>query len=141
MKIEKRHTYEKVILGLELCGFAAVIAISWLDEFVDIPYRYFGALKTPLRPEEFWFEASAIAVMAALVIAATIWTFRRLRTLEKLVQICAWCRKVNLGDEWISLEQYLKLEHDLQSTHGICPNCRSDPAARKPRASPIETRA
>ena len=34
MKIEEQHTYEKVILGLELIGFALVIGVIWLDELI-----------------------------------------------------------------------------------------------------------
>ena len=60
MKIEKQHTYEKVILGLELIGFGSVVAILWLDEYVDVPFRFFGAPKTPPRPQEFWFETIAV---------------------------------------------------------------------------------
>ena len=64
MKIEEQHRYEKVILGLELIGFAVVLAILWLDEYVDVPFRFLGALKTPPRPQEFWFEALAVLLVA-----------------------------------------------------------------------------
>ena len=70
MKIEKQHTYEKVILGLELVGFVIVLSFLWLDEYVDVPYRFFGALKTPPRPEEFWFEALTVLFVACSVILA-----------------------------------------------------------------------
>lgn len=125
MKIEKQRTYEKVILGLELLGFGAVIAVLWLDENVDVPYRFFHALKTPSRPEEFWFEALTVLLVATSVIMATLWVFQRLRILEGFIQVCAWCRKVNVDEEWISFEQYLKREHDVESTHSICPECRA----------------
>jgi hypothetical protein len=131
MKIEQQHTYEKVILGLELVGFAALLAILWLDEYVDLPFRFFGALKTPLRPEEFWFEALAVLLVATGVVAATLWIFRRLRLLEGFIQVCAWCRKVKVRDEWLPFEQYLKREHDVQATHGICPGCRAEASMRK----------
>jgi hypothetical protein len=131
MKIEQQHTYEKVILGLELVGFAALLAILWLDEYVDVPFRFFGALKTPLRPEEFWFEALAVLLVATGVVAATLWIFRRLRLLEGFIQVCAWCRKVKVRDEWLPFEQYLKREHDVQATHGICPGCRAEASTRK----------
>src|SRR4029077_18598225 len=124
---------EKVILGLELVGFATVLAVLWLDEFVDVPYRYFGALKTPQRPEEFWFEALTVLFVACAVILATLWIFRRLRILEGFIQVCAWCRKVNVHDDWITFEQFLKREHDVQFTHGICPACRS--AASGPKVA------
>ena len=97
-----------------------------------MPFRFLGALKTPLRPQEFWFEALAVLLVATAVVTATLWVFRRLRILESFVQVCAWCRKVNVAEEeWVSFEQYLKREHDVLSTHGICPECRS--TASKPR--------
>ncbi|MEO6971408.1 MAG: hypothetical protein ABI217_10990 [Chthoniobacterales bacterium] len=130
MNIEKQYTYEKVILGLELVGFGAVIAVEWLDEYVDVPFRYLGALKTPARPQEFWFEALTVLVVAISVVVATLWVFRRLRMLEGFIQVCAWCRKVNLGDEWISFEQYLKRAHDVKSSHSICPDCRATASVR-----------
>ena len=57
MKIKESHTYEKVILTIELIGFCIFLSVLWLDEYLDVPFRFFGALKTPLRPQEFWFEA------------------------------------------------------------------------------------
>jgi hypothetical protein len=139
MKIEKQHTYEKVILGLELVGFAALLAVLWLDEYVDVPFRFFGALKTPLRPEEFWFEALTVLLVATAVVTATLWVFRRLRALEGFIQVCAWCRKVNVRDEWLPFEQYLKREHDVQSTHGICPACRAEASTPKRAAAKAES--
>ena len=130
MKVEEQHTYEKVILGLELIGFALVIGVMWLDEYVDLPFRFLGALKTPARPQEFWFEALAVVLVATGVVVATLWVFRRLRLLESLIEVCAWCRKVNVGDEWVSFEQYMKIELDVKSTHGICPNCRATASVR-----------
>jgi hypothetical protein len=131
MKIEEQHRYEKVILGLELIGFAAVLAVLWLDEYVDVPFRILGALRTPARPQEFWCEALAVLLVATGVVLATLWVFRRLRFLENFIQVCAWCRKVNVGEEWVSFEQYLKREHDVKSSHGICPTCRAN-ATRRP---------
>lgn len=139
MKIKKSHTYEKVILAIEVVGFSILLAVQWIDEYLDVPFRYFGAKKTPLRPQEFWFEAFAVLLVAVAVIGATLWVFRRLRILEKFVQVCAWCRKVNVDEEWVSFEQYLKREHAVLSTHDICPSCRAgatkakgglEPAAR-----------
>ncbi len=137
MKVEEQHTYEKVILGLELIGFAVVMAILWLDEYVDVPFRFLGAAKTPARPQEFWFEALAVLVVATGVVVATLWVFRRLRLLESLIQVCAWCRKVNVGDEWVPFERYMKIEHDVNATHGICPTCRST-ASIRPAAALLE---
>jgi H+/Cl- antiporter ClcA len=132
MKIRAQHTYEKVILGLEVIGFAIVILVAWLDEYVDVPHRFLGAVavKAAARPQEFWFEALTALLVGTVVVVATLWVFRRLRMLEGFIQVCAWCRKVNLGDEWISFEQYLKREHDVKSSHSICPACRATATIR-----------
>jgi hypothetical protein len=131
MKIQKQHRYEKVILALELFGFAAVIAVIWLDEYMDQPHRLFGALQTPLRPEEFWFESLTVLLVACVVVIATLWVFRRLRLLEGFIQVCAWCRKVKVEDEWVGFEQYLKRVTDVQLSHSICPECRAAACAPK----------
>ena len=128
MKIKESHTYEKVILTIQVLGFLILIAVLWADEYLDVPFRFLGALKTPLRPQEFWAEATTVLLVATAVIAATLWVFRRLRFLEGFVQVCAWCRKVHVGEDWVSFEQYLKRELDVQSTHDICPSCRTNAA-------------
>ncbi len=51
------------------------------------------------------------------------------KELKKFLRICAWCKKVCLTDpetkedKWVSFEEYMKLEHKLTSSHGICPGC------------------
>jgi hypothetical protein len=81
----KLRTYEKVILTGEVVGIFAVLTIIWLDEFVDIPALFFGALKTPPRPEEYWFESLAVFFLGVLVASTTFWIFRRLRYLVRFV--------------------------------------------------------
>jgi len=47
------------------------------------------------------------------------------RTLQGLLPMCAWCRKVRTDDEyWETLEQYIRDHTDITFTHGICPECR-----------------
>jgi hypothetical protein len=136
----KQHAYEKFILSLELFGFGAALLVIWLDEYVDVPFRYFGAPKTPPRPQEYWFETITVLLLATAIVIATLWVFRRLRIMEHLIQVCAWCHKVNVGDEWVSFEQYMKRQHDVKSTHGICPGCRSS-ASKRPPAPVLESSA
>ncbi len=61
---------------------------------------------------------------------ATLWVFRRLRFLEDFIRVCAWCRKVEVAEEWVSFEDYMKVRHDVKSTHGICPECRANASKR-----------
>ena len=131
--MQKQRRYEKLILLLELIGFGGVLLLLWLDEYVDVPFRYLGAVKTPARPQEFWFEAVAVLLLGIAVVAATLWVFRRLRVLEDFIRVCSWCRKVEVAGKWVSFEDYMKLQHDVKSTHGICPECRAG-ASKRPAA-------
>ena len=50
----------------------------------------------------------------------------RVRVLQGLLPMCAWCRRVRGdedGDYWQKLEQYIDAHTDVQFSHGICPEC------------------
>lgn len=47
-----------------------------------------------------------------------------LNTLQKLIPICSYCRKIRDDkNAWHELEAYLSRHSDLAFTHGICPHC------------------
>jgi hypothetical protein len=50
----------------------------------------------------------------------------RVKQLEDLLPVCAWCRRIRTGeDAWVPLESYLAGQMGLVVTHGICPECRT----------------
>jgi GAF domain-containing protein len=51
----------------------------------------------------------------------------RVRVLEPLVPVCAWCRSVRDDDNyWSSIDRYLRRHAGVRTTHGICPTCEAD---------------
>lgn len=47
-----------------------------------------------------------------------------IRTLQGLLPMCAWCKKVRDDqDFWHSVEDYLRKHTELRVTHGMCPTC------------------
>ncbi|MBN1413429.1 MAG: type IV pili methyl-accepting chemotaxis transducer N-terminal domain-containing protein [Spirochaetales bacterium] len=55
-----------------------------------------------------------------------------LKALEKILPICANCKKIRVSDEkaddpasWLRVEDYLKEKKDMLFTHTICPVCAS----------------
>ncbi len=51
----------------------------------------------------------------------------RVRQLQGLLPICAWCKKVRDGkDYWHQVEDYVSALTDAKFSHGICPGCLSD---------------
>ena len=48
----------------------------------------------------------------------------RIKTLEGLLPICAWCKKIrDDGGYWQQLEQYLENHSQVKFSHGICEDC------------------
>lgn len=115
------RTYTIIIS--ETVMFMFILAIIWVDEFLDMPYLLFGATPTPRRMEEYIIETVSVAMVALLVIAGTVLLLRRLDRVERFLHVCAWCRKVWLDDRWVVFEEYVKKKHMLKSSHGICPEC------------------
>lgn len=47
-----------------------------------------------------------------------------LMELRSLVPICAYCKKIRTDDRmWEQIESYMHRHHDLDFSHGICPDC------------------
>jgi len=55
---------------------------------------------------------------------------KEIKTLQGLLPMCAWCRKIR-DDKgyWTDLEAYILKHTDAAFTHGICPQClqKTDP--------------
>lgn len=48
----------------------------------------------------------------------------RARRKDRLIPICAWCKKIRTGDDsWNQIEHYLTGEGFGVFTHGVCPGC------------------
>ncbi len=45
----------------------------------------------------------------------------RIDNVNEFVTICAWTRKVKIGDEWLTFEEFLKRFMGVKVTHGIDP--------------------
>ncbi len=73
-------------------------------------------LKKPIGSDEIWNR---------LRVAERILSFnRQVKTLESLIPICAYCKKVrNETDLWEQIEQYVNERTGADFTHSICPPC------------------
>jgi CheY-like chemotaxis protein len=48
----------------------------------------------------------------------------QVKTLEGMLPVCAWCKKVR-SDEgyWMTVDQFLRTRSHLEFSHGVCPAC------------------
>lgn len=111
------------VIAAEIVMFLFILIILWLDDFVDMPHLLFGATPMPDRVEEFVIETVSVTLVAVIVIIVTALLLRRMNRMERFLRVCAWCKRIWIGDQWVGFEEYIKKEHRLQSSHGICPEC------------------
>jgi hypothetical protein len=130
--VSARRTVFRRVLILETLAFLVVALIIWLDELLDLPHVLFHAPATPFRLVECGLESALTLLLGILVVGVTARAFRRIEYLESFLVICAWCRRVREGTEWLTLEQFLAREHGAPASHGICEACAATTLATVP---------
>ena len=121
--VTSRRVVLRRILVLESVAFLVIVAIIWLDEWLDLPHILFRAPPTPFRVQEALLESILTMIVGTGVVSVTWRAFRRIEYLESLIVMCAWCRRVREGGEWLTVEAFLERQHHAQTTHGICETC------------------
>ncbi len=122
MKSTKNGRGAEKILWIECVGFSLLILLSWLDELASLPHLIFGGPQQPMW-QEAALESIAISSVWLVVFVLTRRILQRSRFLEKMLTMCAWCRKFEQSGEWVSLENYCATELGLDISHGMCPKC------------------
>ena len=119
---QKPPPHSQRILWYQAAGFTTIILLSWVDELLRLPYHLFGG-----TPHSEWRESVVETVVVLLVWASvfrlTRTMLRRLHYLEGLLRMCAWCRKVDCGAEWVLVEEYFARRLGIRTSHGMCPEC------------------
>jgi hypothetical protein len=111
------------ILWYQAFGFLLIIALSWMDEFLHLPRRLFGGVQHSDWHEALMESFVAIAVWLVLFLT-TKQILARLYYYQEFIRMCAWCRKIDDGDKWVPLEEYLSKGFDTETSHAICPECQ-----------------
>lgn len=47
----------------------------------------------------------------------------RLSYLESFLHVCSWCRKIEVEQKWLTIEQHFAQQTGVKASHGICPVC------------------
>lgn len=104
-------------------GFAIVIVLLWADEFFELIFNYYGGN---------WSSGNVQESAIRTVIVIFLWIFSsykvhqvlsRLAYLESFMHICAWCKRIEKDENWMSLEEHVAAETGKKASHGICPEC------------------
>ena len=119
-----KSKFTRHIIYYELIGFCLLIAITWINELLDFPQRFFGGQPTPFNFIESIIESLLIIIVGVIVILFTLKLLREIKHLEGLLPICASCKKIrDSHGNWLQIESYIRDHSDAEFSHGICPDC------------------
>jgi hypothetical protein len=77
----------------------------------------------PVTLHEASIEGMYVAVLSALSLYLSWHLLTRIKYLEGFVHICSFCKRVNAGNDWKSLEEYIGTHSEAEFSHGLCPEC------------------
>ncbi len=120
MKVRK---YGAWVLWYESVGFGLILLLAWFNRYLDLPHLLSGGEVQAFRWRDSLIETMLILLIWAFVFSLTKRLVERLRYLEGMLRVCAWCRKVGHGERWMRLEDYLAEGLQIGTTHGVCPEC------------------
>lgn len=118
------------VLVYQHVGFLLIIALTWLDELVVLPSMIFGDASLAFDLHNAALKMLVVLAVWFLMIGSTRRILSRVRYLEGFMRVCSWCRHVDYKGDWISMEELLEKGFHTPTTHGICPTCLADQAAR-----------
>ena len=114
--------WQKALLWQSL-GFLIVVVLTWSDAIFDLAHVVLGL---PHRDVDINRTAITTAVLVILWMFSAYKIYlvvSRLSYLESFLHVCAWCRKIEYKNQWLSLEAHFTQKTGGQVSHGICPEC------------------
>jgi hypothetical protein len=119
----KQLVHWQKALTWQSLGFLIVVVLTWSDAIFDLAHVILGM---PHRDR----DINRTAIVTAVIVL--LWMFSaykiylvvsRLSYLESFLHVCAWCRKIEHNNRWLSLEAHFAQKTGGQVSHGICPEC------------------
>jgi hypothetical protein len=114
--------WQKAVLWHGL-GFVTLLVLTWFDALFDLMHVILGH---PPRTANIGEVEIKTAVIILLWIGSAYKLYQivsRLSYLENFLHVCAWCRKIQHQDVWLSLEEHFQQRTGGEVSHGICPQC------------------
>jgi hypothetical protein len=119
----KQSVYWQKALLWQSLGFLILVVLTWSDAIFDLAHAILGL---PHQAVDINRTAITTAVIVLLWIFSAYKIYlivSRLSYLESFLHVCAWCRKIEYNDRWLSLEAHFEQKTGGQVSHGVCPEC------------------
>src|SRR6185369_1702521 len=121
-KTEKQMRPSKVLI-YQSAGFLALIGLSWMDEALGLRSLILGDHPYISDFRESTLEMLFTLAVWLLVFGSTRRLLGHVSRLERLMKVCAWCRRIRVDGRWLPLEEFLDKKLEAQTTHSICEEC------------------
>lgn len=136
-----KFNLKNVLIGAAagfMVGFLVLHPFSMLFQGMIFPSFQldFALVKnafTPLHfPMALFFGllGTLTGVLIVFLLSALSHEKEKVKMLEGLLPICAWCKKIRDDEnkesgtgEWIEIEQYIQQRSGADFTHGVCQDC------------------
>ena len=131
MTRRQQTRYLPPIITLAVAGFVGLIVVFALDEYLNVPGRSVDAFLKPIRPFAFSIKVVAVLCLFITVLGVLREAIHRIQHLSHMMTMCAWCRRVAIDGDWISIDQFLQQRKNTTSSVGVCPDCYAKQASRR----------
>ena len=119
----KQSLYWQQAVLWQSLGFLIILVLTWCNAIFDLTHYFFGMQR---HDEDMNQATIATGVIVLLWIYSSYKVYRvvsRLSYLENFLHVCAWCRKIEHENQWLSLEEHFARRTGGRASHGICPEC------------------
>jgi hypothetical protein len=134
----KQLVYWQKALVWQSLGFLIVVILTWSDAIFDLAHLMLGLPHRPLDPNRTAITTGVIVLLWMFSAYKIYLVVSRLSYLESFLHVCAWCRKIEYNDQWLSLESHFAQKTGGTVSHGICPEC-SEKVKRQVQAGSAST--
>ena len=114
--------WQKALLWQSL-GFVIVVVLTWSDALFDLTHVLLGFENRTMDLNRTVITTVVILLLWMFSAYKVYLVVSRLSYLESFLHVCAWCRKIEYNNQWLSLEAHFAEKTGRELSHGICPEC------------------
>jgi len=126
--MEKKLRFSKLLL-FQGIGFVVLIALSWINELLDLRSLVLGDHPYISDFRESTLEMLFVLAVWLIVYGSTNRMLARMQKLEGFLHVCSWCRRIGSNGQWMSTEEFFDRRFDTRTSHGICEGCMKEQEA------------
>lgn len=121
---QKNSLHWRAALFWHALGFVMILVLTWADQLFGLFSHLLGSPATEIDIRETLLKTGLISALWIFAAYKLYKLVSRLSYLENFLIVCAWCRKIEKDEQWLSLEEHFEKRNGGEVSHGICPDCR-----------------